>query len=87
MEHADDWKKQYQVCLDPTVYAKINGIARIKNMTVEEWVDQALRNAIGDSPEAVEAKLQAIHKASQYQFPMDLIEEMVREIHGEPIDR
>ena len=84
MAHTDDWKKQYQVCLDPTVYAKVKGIARIREMTIEEWVDEALRKAVGDSLEAVEAKVQAILEiSSKYQFPMDEIEEMVREIHGE----
>ena len=86
METVEDWKKQYQVCLDPRVYAKIEGIARIREMTVEEWVDEALRKAAGDSPEAVEARLQAIQEiASRYQFPMEEIEEMVQEIHGNPI--
>ena len=85
MEHIDDWKKPYQVYLDPTVYAKINGIARIREMTIEEWVDEALRKAVGDSPEAVEAKLQAISEASKHNFPTADIEEMIREIHGEPV--
>ncbi len=85
METADDWKKQYQVYLDPTIYAKIKGIARIREMTVEEWVDEALRKAVGDSPEAVEAKLQAIREASKHNFPITDIEEMIREIHGDPI--
>ena len=79
-----DWRAEYQVCVDPLVYAKIKGIARIREMTVEEWVDETLRKAVGDSPEAVEAKVQAILEiASKYQFPMDEIEEMVQEIHDE----
>ena len=85
METVEDWKKQYQVCLDPTIYAKIEGIARIREMTVEEWVDEALRKAVGDSPEAVEAKLQAIREASKHNFPIADIEEIIREIHGDPI--
>ena len=85
METVEDWKKQYQVCLDPTVYAKIEGIARIREVTVEEWVDEALRKAVGDSPEAVEAKLRAIREASKHNFPIADIEEMIREIHGDPI--
>ena len=85
MAHTDDWKKQYQVCLDPTVYAKVKGIARIQEMTIEEWVDEALRKAVGDSPEAIEAKLQAIREASKHNFPIEDVEEMIREIHGERI--
>ena len=84
MESIDDWKTQYQVCLDPTVYEKIKCIARIREITIKECVDEALRKAVGDSPEAVEAKVQAILEiSSKYQFPMDEIEEMVREIHCE----
>ena len=84
MAHTDDWKKQYQVCLDRTVYEKIKGIARIREMTIEEWVNEALRMAVGDSPEAVEARVKAILEiSSKDQFPMNEIEEMVREIHSE----
>ena len=85
MVHTDDWKKPYQVYLDPTVYAKVKGIARIREMTIEEWVDEALRKAVGNSPEAVEAKLQAIREASKHNFPIEDVEEMIREIHGERI--
>ena len=81
----DDWEKQFQVGLDPTLYAKIKGIARIRETTVEEWVDEALRKAIGDSPEAVEAKLQAIREAAEHNYPIADVEEMIREIHGQRI--
>ena len=82
METVEDWKKQYQVYLDPTVYAKIKGIARIREMTVEEWVNEALRKAVGDSPEAVEAKLQAIREAATNDHPVWLVEGMLREFES-----
>ena len=82
MESIDDWKTQYQVCLDPTVYEKIKGIARIREMTIEEWVDEALRKAVGDSPEAVEAKLQAIREAGTKNHPAWIVEGMLREFES-----
>lgn len=80
----DGWKEPYRVFLDPVVYEKAKSMSRIREMTIEEWVDETLRKAVGDSPEAVEAKVQAILEvSSKYQFPIDEIEEMIREIHGE----
>ena len=81
-----DWKEDSKVLLDPLVYAKVKGIAKVKGVTIEEWVNESLRKAVDDSPEAIEARLQAIQEiASRYQFPMEEIEEMVQEIHGGPI--
>ena len=82
MAHTDDWKKQYQVCLDPTVYAKVKGIARIREMTIEEWVDEALRKAVGDSPEALEAKERAIREATTHGHPIWIVEGMLREFES-----
>ena len=80
METIDDWKKQYQVYLCPTVYAKVRGISKIREMTVEEWVDETLRKAVREAPEATEALLRSIHEAPKGDMPEVDIEQMLKEI-------
>lgn len=82
MEETYDWRTQYQVCLDHLVYAKIKGIARIREMTVEEWVNETLRKAVREAPEATEAMLQAIREAAKVNAPTADIEQMLREIES-----
>ena len=77
-----EWKWRHPVNLDNTVYSKIEGIARIRNITVEEWVHEALRKAIYECPEAVEAKLKAIEKTSEHNCPEADIEQMLKEIEA-----
>jgi hypothetical protein len=79
-ETSDDWKKQYRVYLRPTIYTKIKGIARIREMTIEEWVDEALRKAAREAPEATEALLRSIHEAPKGDMPEVGIEQMLKEI-------
>ena len=70
------------MCLDHLVYAKIKGIARIREMTVEEWVNETLRKAVREAPEATEAMLQAIREAGKVNAPTADIEQMLREIES-----
>ena len=51
----DDRKDEHRVLLDPLIYAKVKGIAHIKGVTTEEWVNESLRRAVIDAPEAMEA--------------------------------
>ena len=86
METIDDWKKHYQVYLCPTVYAKVKGISKIRKMTVEEWIDETLRKAVREAPEATEAMLQAIGEAAKFNGPTADIEQMLKEIESGYID-
>ncbi len=82
----DDWKKPYQVYLCPTVYAKAERISKIRNMTVEEWIDETLRKAVREAPEATEAMLQAISEAAKFNGPTADIDQMLKEIESGYLD-
>ena len=82
MEETCDWRTQHQVRLDHLVYAKIKGIARIREMTIEEWVDETLRKAVREAPEATEAMLEAINRPGNPDIPSPDIEQMLREIEA-----
>ncbi len=77
-----DWRTQYQVCVDHLVYAKIKSISRIREMTVEEWVNETLRKAVREAPEATEAMLRAIQEAGEVNAPTADIEQMLQEIES-----
>ena len=49
-------------------------------MSVAEWVRRALREARADRRDRVEAKLQAIAKATRHEFPTADIDDMLKEI-------
>ena len=74
--------KRLQVLLDEEEYLEIQGVARRQRVTVAEWVRQALREARGDHPGTVEAKLLAIADASRHRFPTADIEVLLREIEA-----
>ena len=78
----EDWKEEHRILLDPLVYAKVKGIARIKGVTTEEWVNESLRKAVREAPEAMEAMLQAIREAPEGDIPAVDIEQMLREIES-----
>ena len=70
------------MCLNHLVYAKITGIARIREMTVEEWVNETLRKAVREAPEATEAMLRAVREAGEVNAPTADIEQMLQEIEA-----
>ncbi len=72
--------KRLQVLLDEAEYASIQNTARLQGLSVAEWVRQSLRNAQHGSPESIEAKLRAVAKAAQHEFPTADIDDMLREI-------
>ena len=72
--------KRLQVLLDEEEYCELRDIARGQQMTLAEWVRQALRRAKSDHPGSVDAKLRAIAEASRHPFPSGDIEDMLWEI-------
>ncbi len=73
--------KRLQVILQDPEYREIQRAARLRQMSIAEWVRQALAHArrrepIGD----VEKKLAAIRAAARYESPTADIETMLAEI-------
>ena len=73
--------KRLQVTLRDLEYRKIQRAARSRQMTIAEWVRQALshasrRESLGD----VEKKLAAIRAAAKYESPTSDIKTMLQEI-------
>ncbi len=73
--------KRLQVILQDPEYREIQRAARLRQMSIAEWVRQALAHArrrepIGD----VEKKLAAIRAAARYESPTEDIETMLAEI-------
>ena len=85
-EIMEEWKDKYPVLLDHLIYAKAKGIAKVKGVTVEEWVNESLRKAVKEAPEANEAFLQAIRRASEVYAPTADIDQMIREIESGYLD-
>lgn len=74
--------KRLHILLDDEEYLEIKDIARLRRVTVEEWVRQALRKAIEDHRSTVDAKLRAIADASRHRFPTADIDEMLSEVEA-----
>ena len=72
--------KRLQVLLEEEEYREVQETARRHQVTVAEWVRQALRKARGSGAEARDAKLRAIAATAQHQFPTADIEVMLQEI-------
>lgn len=70
-----------QVILGDDEMREIRRVARRNNMTVAEWVRQALRAARRQTP-AVDAarKLDAVRAAARHAFPTGDIEQLLAEI-------
>lgn len=74
--------KRLQVLLDEREFLEIQGAARMKRMTVAEWVRQALRKARSDQPGPAQIKLRAIAEASLHRYPTGDIETMLADIEA-----
>jgi hypothetical protein len=73
--------KRLQVLLKDPEYREIQKAARAREMSVAEWVRQALRAVRRSEPSGgVAKKLQAIRAAVRYDFPTADIEQMLEEI-------
>jgi len=71
--------KRLQVILDDEELREIQRMAQKKQITVAEWVRQALRAARrGESTGDPGRKLQAIASASKHSFPSGDIDQMLR---------
>ena len=73
--------KRLQVLLDEKEWADIQRAARLKRITVAEWVRQSLRAARRREPQRdSERKLKAIRAAAVHSFPTGDIDQMLGEI-------
>jgi hypothetical protein len=75
--------KRLQVILQDAEYREIQRVARLRRMTVAEWVRQALAAArryepLGDAGK----KLDAVRDAARQEFPTAAIEDMLAEIES-----
>lgn len=74
--------RELLVLLDEAEYAAIHDAAQRQQMSVSEWVRQALCVARRTNQDEVERKLQALEKASQCNHPTADIGQMLREIEA-----
>ena len=74
--------KRLQIVLSDEEYLEVQAVARKQGLTVAGWVRQALRKARNGQSGVAEAKLRAIAKASQYEFPTADIDVMLEEIES-----
>jgi hypothetical protein len=73
--------KRLQVILQDAEYREIQRVARVRRMTIAEWVRQALAAArrhepLGDSGK----KLDVVREAARQEFPTAEIDEMLAQI-------
>ena len=74
--------KRLRVLLDEAEYAAIHEAAHRQQMSVSEWVRQALCVARRTNQDEVERKLQTLEKALQCNHPTADIDQMLREIEA-----
>ena len=75
--------KRLQVVLKDPEYREIRRAARSRNLSVSEWVRQALAVVRRSEPSgSVEKKLAAIRAAVRFEFPAPDIEQMLEEIEA-----
>jgi len=73
--------KRLQVILQDPEYREIQRIARLRHMSIAEWVRQALELARRREPtRSIDKKLAAIRAAARYQSPVADIDQMLAEI-------
>ena len=70
-----------QVMMDDDDLREIKEMARLKNMSVAEWVRDALHAAKQNMPTGeTQRKIEAIRAAVKYDFPTSDIDQMIGEI-------
>jgi len=73
--------KRLQVLLKDPEYREIRQAARARNLSVAEWVRQALRLARRSEPNGnVGKKIEAVRAAARFEFPTADIDQMLEEI-------
>lgn len=73
--------KRLQVLLEEEEFQEIREVARLRRMTVAEWVRSAMREARAREPQApTGTKLAAIRAGAKHNFPTADIDQMLAEI-------
>lgn len=73
--------KRLQVLLKEPEYREIRQAARARNLSVAEWVRQALRLVRRSEPSGgADKKIKAVRAAVRYEFPTADIDQMLAEI-------
>lgn len=73
--------KRLQVIVQDPEYRDIQRAARLKRMSIAEWVRQALLQARRNEPSrATASKLEVIRSAARMDFPTADIDQMLEEI-------
>ena len=80
--------KRLQVLLGESEYRDLKKVARRNQMSVSEWVRQAIRTVRGREPVQLSArKLSAVRAAARHGFPVGDIGQMVAEIESGYLDQ
>ena len=75
--------KRIEVILQDADYRKIQRAARVRRMSIAEWIRQALATARRQEPSGTVAKkLGAVRVAAKYSFPTADIDMMLGEIEA-----
>ncbi|MDB4957339.1 MAG: hypothetical protein JWO36_4908 [Myxococcales bacterium] len=75
--------KRLQIVVDDKEMREIERAARMRDLSVSEWVRQSLRKARASEPSGSPAKkLQVIRAAAKYSFPTADIDQMIGEIEA-----
>jgi len=70
-----------QVLVDDAEFRRMQSAARVRGLTLAEWVRIHLREAVRATPTGnAQRKLDAIRSASQHAYPSTDIERMLEEI-------
>ena len=73
--------KRLQVIVQDTEYRDIQRAARLRRMSIAEWVRQALVQARRSEPSReIASKLEVIRAAARMDFPTADIDQMLKEI-------
>ncbi|MBV9144478.1 MAG: antitoxin [Acidobacteria bacterium] len=73
--------KRLQVILDDPEYRDLQRAARARRMSIAQWVREALAFAHQrQSTLSIEQKLEALNRASKYEFPIGDVEQLLTEI-------
>ncbi len=75
-------KEETRVVLEPLVHAKVKSIAKLDGVSVEEWVNKILREAVRTDPKATEALMQTIQEAGDVNAPAWIVEGMLQEFES-----
>jgi len=73
--------KRLQVLLEDIEMAGLRAAAEGQQMTVAEWVRQALRKAMREQPVYdVRKKIEVVREAARHNYPAGEMDDMLREI-------